>query len=165
MSRKVDSFRKFIPNPLNVHNFLVDIPGIGEYGLVVQSTSFPSERARTTQLFIAGERVTYPTVPDNSHSWAVTVPESDGGVTKQKFDALIDKYWDQKTGAITVNMASPFDQVIVYARDLNGNEVFKCTLVNCWLQGRDDVALDASNPENNWKWQYTFVFDYILDRD
>lgn len=165
MSRKVDTFRQFISNPQNTHNFFVDIPGIGEYGMVVQSTSFPSETARQTVLFVAGERVIYPTVPDNSHSWTVVVPEGDGGQTRAKFEALRKKYWDQKSGAITVNQGVPFDRVNVYARDLNGNVSFSVTLVNCWLAGRGDVQLDQSNPENNWKWNYAFVFDYILDSE
>lgn len=163
MSQKVATFRSFIANPLNTHNFFVDIPGIGEYGLVVQSTTFPTERARTTQLFIAGERVSYPTVPDNDHAWSVTVPESDSGETRRRFMALVRKYWDQETGALTVNQGNPFDRVIVYARDLNGNVVFSTTLVNAWLQGPANVDLNAQNVENNFKWQFTFVFDYLLD--
>lgn len=165
MSQKVAAFRSYISNPLNIHNFFVDIPGIGEYGLVVQATTFPGERARVTTLFVAGERVSYPTVPDNDHSWAVTVPESDSGETYKRFGALIRKYWDQETGALTINSENPFDRVIVYARDLNGNVVISRTLVNAWLQGPANVNLNAQNPEENFKWEFTFVFDYILDSD
>lgn len=164
MSRKVDAFRTQIANPQNIHNFELVIPGVDEYAITVQSTTYPSEKSRVTTLHIAGELVSYPTVPDNSHRWRITIPENDGGVAYKKLEGLRKKYWDQKTGGITANQLNPYDDIIVRARDLNGNINFEVTLKNAWCMGRDDVNLDQSTPEQNWKWQYEFCFDYILDK-
>ena len=106
MSRKVDTFRQQIANPQNIHNFLVDIPELGAYGITIQSTSYPSEMARVTTLYIAGEPISYPTVPENSHRWPIRIPENDSGTAYSLCEGLRKKWWDQKTGAITVDTAN-----------------------------------------------------------
>lgn len=165
MSRKVDRFRQFIANPLNIHNFECVIEGLDEYAIVVQSTAFPSERSRFVRLFIAGEPVDYPTVPENSHTWNVSLPESDTGEMRNRMEALRKKYWDQKTGAITVGLNNPYTTMTVRARDLNDNIVFSVSLKNAWVVGREDVNLNVSDPSQNWNWQYQIHFDYIEDSE
>lgn len=164
MSRKVEQFRTQIANPQNIHNFELVIPGIDEYAITVQSTSFPSEKTRKTTLAVAGETVSYPTVPNNSHSWQITIPENDDGKAYQLCEGLRQLYWNQSTGALTVTGTSPFNDIEVRARDLNENINFRTVLKNAWCLGRNDVSLDQSTPETNWKWQYEFCFDYLLDK-
>lgn len=163
MSRKVDTFRQQIANPQNIHNFLVDISELGAYGITIQSTSYPSEMARVTTLYIAGEPISYPTVPENSHRWPIRIPENDSGTAYSLCEGLRKKWWDQKTGAITVGLNNPYQDIVVYARDLNSNINFQVKLKNAWCMGRSDVQLDQSDPSQNWKWDYMFCFDYIED--
>lgn len=164
MSRKVDAFRTQIANPQNIHNFELVIDGLDEYAITVQSTTYPSEMSRVTTLSAAGELVTYPTVPDNSHRWYITIPENDDGIAYKKLEGLRAKYWNQQTGGITANQATPYQDIEVRARDLNGNLDFRVVLKNAWCMGRNDVNLDQSTPETNWKWTYQFAFDYLEDK-
>ena len=163
MSRKVDAFRQQIANPMNIHNFLVDIPELGEYAMTIQSTSYPSEQTRVTTLAVAGELVSYPTVPENSHSWSFMIPENDDGRAYNLCEGLRRKYWDQMSGAITTGVDTPYQDIVISARDLNGNIKFRVKLHNAWCLGRQDVNLDQNDPTQNWKWNYQFRFDYIED--
>lgn len=165
MSRRVEAFRQHIANPLNIVNFELVVPGLDDYAITVQSTSYPSESARVVTLYTRGEDVQYPTVPNNSHTWSISIPESDMGEARRRMEALRAKYWNQTTGAINVGLNNPFDTYIVRARDLNDNIVFSVQLVNAWVQGRGDVALSRQNPETNWAWEYQIRFDYIIEED
>lgn len=69
MSIKISTFTNVISNPMNTHNFALDIPGFEDYAITVQSTTFPSEQLRTTVLYMDGEEVRYPTIPQNSGTW------------------------------------------------------------------------------------------------
>lgn len=165
MSRRVEAFRQHIANPLNIVNFELVVPGLDDYAITVQSTSYPSESARVVTLYTRGEDVQYPTVPNNSHTWSISIPESDTGEARRRMEALRAKYWNQTTGTINVGLNNPFDIYIVRARDLNDNIVFSIQLVNAWVQGRGDVALSRQNPETNWAWEYQIRFDYIIEED
>ena len=83
MSRKVQQFANIITTPLNVHNFIVTIPGFVE-ATVVESTTFPSDTLREMKLWFQGEEVRYPTIAENSGKWAIKIPENDRGLIRSK---------------------------------------------------------------------------------
>lgn len=161
MSVKVQAFANIITNPLNIHNFLVKIDDV-DLDLIVQSTVFPSESLRTITLYVHGEPVRYPTLPENSGSWSVRVPENDNGIVKQTFEKLKSSMWNQKTGVFT---PKKWKNVQIFARDLADNIVFSVILHGVWLKGRNDVNLANDNPANNWNWDYQFVYNWIEDVD
>lgn len=161
MSQKVAKMRAAIANPLNTHNFLVNIPEFGEYNFLVQSAALPGVSARSTQLFIAGEPVAWPTVPEYGHVWSCKLPENDAGTMRKLIDQLWAKYWDEKTGKMLVNALNPFQTISVTMRDLNDNPVFSFYLRNAWLEGWDDISLDQSQPATSAVWSLKFHYDYF----
>lgn len=161
MSVKVAQFANIITQPLNIHNFIVDIPGV-DVSILVSSTNFPSERLREITLWFQGEKVIYPSLPENDNHWKVKLPESDNGVVRRTLDSLKAKRYNQKTGIMTPDT---WKTVTVSARDLEGNLVFQVLLHGAWLKGRDNVDLDNSDPSKNWNWDYEFVFQWIEDVD
>lgn len=162
MSLKVNTFASIITNPMNVHNFVVSIPGVTNGSIVVSSTTFPSEKLREIILHYQGEEIVYPTLPKNDHSWKVKVPESDSGIIKKEFDVLKKKSYNQKTGLFT---PTKWKDVPVVARDLAGNEVFKVILHGVWIVGRESVDLNNSDPTKNWEWDYEFRYQWLEDVD
>lgn len=160
MSLKVNQFVNVITNPLNIHNFVIDIPGADATNLVVQATAFPSEQLQEVTLHFQGEEIRYPTIPKNSHSWRIKVPENDDGKIKNELEKLKSAMWNQKTG---IFIPKTWKNIPVYARDLAGNIVFKVILHGAWLVGRSDVSLDNSNPNANWSWDYEFRYQWIED--
>lgn len=162
MSRKLNTFAAVITQPLNTHNFVVTIPGANTSEIVVSSTSFPSEKLRMVKLYYQGEEIRYPTIPENSGTWDITIPESDGGVIRRELENLKGSMYDQMSGIMD---SSKWKNITVTARDLNDQPVFQCVLHGAWISGRDDVSLDNSDPTQAWKWKYTFHFQYIEDID
>ena len=163
MSRQVDIFRQQIVQPLNIHNFLVDIPELGEYGLTIQSTQFPSERTRVVNLAVSGEQIQYPTVPETSHEWTFTIPENESGRAREILEGMRRRYWDQEAGTLNLSLNNPYERIRIYARDLNRRIVFSTQLHWAWVLGRQDVSLDQNAPTTPWNWQYAFRYDYLVD--
>lgn len=164
MSNKVQTFASIITQPLNIHNFLVKIPEV-DVSVVVESTTFPTEKLRIIELWAHGEKVRYPGIPENDGIWKIKIPESDTGVVREQLDALKSKIYDQKTGRITIASAtSVWKDVEVIARDLADNIVFSVTLHGVWLRGRDALNLSSTDPSASWKWDYEFVYQWIEDK-
>lgn len=162
MSLKVSTFANIITNPLNIHNFIVNIPGVTNGSIVVSSTSFPSEKLQKVILHYQGEEVRYPTIPKNSGEWKVKVPESDSGLIKRELDSLKTDSYSQKTGIFTPKL---WKDVEVISRDLENNVVFSVVLHGVWLVGRDDVSLDNSDATKNWEWEYEFCYQWLEDKN
>lgn len=162
MSLKIQQFTSVIANPMNVHNFQVHIPGFDDYSIIVQSTSFPQERMRQTNLYVAGEQIRYATVPQNGGTWNINVPEDDNGTISRIFQAKKAQLWDQETGMLAVS-AADWENIRVVARDLEGTPSFDVTLMGCWIVGANDVNLNAQDPTTNWRWDYQFVYQWIKD--
>lgn len=161
MSRKIETFKSFIANPLNTHNFLVQIPGFEERNIIVQSTTYPNEQLQTTSLYVAGEQIRYPTIAQVGGTWAVRVPENDYGATREFFDSLVAQMWDQKSGAF---YPDSWMDIAVYARDLVDTPVFGVLLHGSWIMGRSQaVQLAANAPTTNWQWDYQFTYNWIED--
>lgn len=162
MSRKIQTFSSIITQPMNVHNFHVSIPGFEDYALIVQSTTFPSEQMRMTNLYVQGEEVRYAVTPSNAGTWSVNVPETDSGLIRSTLDSLKSAMWDQKSGNLSVSAAQWFD-ITVTARDLNSEPSFQCILHGCWIVGRGDVNLSQQDPTANWRWDYQFRYNWLED--
>ena len=162
MSIKVSTFAQVITNPLNKHNFVVDIPGAETTSIVVQSTTFPSEQLQEVVLHYQGEEIVYPTIPKQDHSWKISVPENDSGSIKKELDSLKNIMYEQNTGIFTPGL---WKTVKVHARDLAGNIVFSVNLHGVWLKGRSSVDLSNSDATQNWEWDYEFVYQYITDNN
>lgn len=161
MSVKVATFANIITNPLNLHNFLVTIPGV-DLAIVVSSTNFPSEKLREIVLWYQGEKIIYPGLPESENKWKVKLPENDDGKVRRAFDSLKSTRYNQKTGIMVPKL---WKTVTVTARDLEGNEVFKVNLHGTWLKGRNPVDLANNDPSKSWEWEYEFVFQWIEDVD
>lgn len=160
MSIKVNTFKDIITQPLAPYKFLVEIPDFGDTAIVVQSTVFPSEQMRTTTLYIQGEPILYPTVPENSHLWPITVPDNESGDLFTFFENKKRRLWNQKIGALTPDL---WETVKVYARTLDDKNVLAAIMHGAWIVGRQDVQLSASDPTINWQWQYAFRFNWLED--
>lgn len=159
MSHKINTFVQYIATPANTHNFRVEIPELDSYSFVVQSTSMPSEQMRMTQLYVQGEVVRYPAVPQNAGNWGFNIPDSDDFEVARRLDEYRARFWDQQTGSLNAS-ATLWSAVNIYLRDLNSQERYQCTLHGCWLQGRGDVRLSQSTPETALTWDYTLVYQY-----
>lgn len=161
MSRKINAFHSVINNPLNMHNFEVQIPGFN-YAIVVQSTQFPSEKMRTVVLYTYGEEVRYPTLPQNDGNWPIQVPDSDTGVIRESLDSLKAEMYDQTSGLLT-----PPDMydIEVRARDLENTVIFKTIMHMAWIEGRDSVNLANNDPTKPWMWDYRFRYNWLEDKD
>lgn len=162
MSRKVNTFASIITQPLNVHNFYVDIPGVTTASIVVSAADFPSEKMRKMILHFQGEEIRYPTIPSNQGEWKIKVPENDKGEIRRQLDSLKSARWDQKSGILSPTKW--FDPIIT-ARDLQLNPVFSCIMHGAWLVGRDQLNLSNADPTKNWEWDYEFCYQWIEDID
>lgn len=161
MSLKANQFVKVIQQPLNTYNFVVDIPDIA-YGLLVSSTTFPSEKLQTVSLYFQGEEIAYPCLPKNGGSWKVSVPESDSGAVKKVFDTMKQSMFSQKTGFLTPKR---WKDITVTARDQSNNLVFSVILHGAYCVGREGQNLDNSQNTSAWKWEYEFHYTWIEDVD
>lgn len=160
MSQKVQTFASIITRPLNLHNFLVKIPKF-DYSIVIQSTTFPTEEFRMVKLYTQGEEVRYPTIPQNNGEWAIKVPENDDGKIWNQFRTMKNSVYDQVSGLMNPQAWFPIE---IYARDLANRPIFLSILHGCWIKGKNDVSLDASNPQNSWQWDFKFVYQWIEDK-
>ena len=159
MSRKVQRFTSYITTPLNVHNFVVNIPGFAN-SILVESTTFPSDTLREMKLWFQGEEIRYPTIAENTGKWEVKIPESDRGNIRSELQRFRNSIYDQRTGLV---IPSAWKSVTVTARDLQDREVLSVILHGCWLRGRSEVSLSNSDPTQHWKWDYQFTFQWIED--
>lgn len=160
MSRKIATFAQFITQPLNKHNFQVVIPGVPE-AIIVESTTFPTDKLREVVMWFQGEQVRYPGLPENGGAWKVTIPEGDNGQIRARFMALRNRLFNQATGTILPDII--WDTIQVHARDLSDNIVFSVNMHGCWLKGAEPQGLNASQPAESWKWDYEFVYQWIED--
>lgn len=162
MSNKVQTFASIITNPMNLHNFEVRIPGVDpNTTLIVESTTFPTQgKFREISLWFQGEKVTYPGLPENGGNWTIRIPESDTGVVAKEFHKLVTAMYNQKTGVMKPTV---WKDVEVYCKDLQGNITFSVILHGCWLAQKNQVNLNASTPDQSWKWDYVFVYQWIED--
>lgn len=161
MSNKVQVLANIVAQPLNTYNFRIDIPEIN-YSVLVESTTFPSQKLREVVLYFQGEAVKYPTLPDTPSPWQVTLPESDKGVVRNDFESLISSYYDQRTGLMKYKKWS---NITVTACDMADNVVFVCVLHGAWCAGRESVNLSAQSVGDAWKWNYEFHYQWIEDLD
>lgn len=160
MSLKANKFATTITNPMNIYNFQINIPGVTEeIALCVQSTSFPSRgKTRNVDLYVQGEKVTYPTLPENGGTWSFKIPDSDSGIVRQTLKALFDEQYNEKEGTFHPHIWKDID---VFALDQPGNTCHHVILHGAWIQSLDNVNLDASNPGTAWQDNYTFVYNYV----
>ena len=101
MSIKVNVFRGMLGNPLNTHNFLVNIPRLADVQVMVNATSFPTEQLQQYVSNFQGEVVRFPSIPTNSGAWSCTLPE---GEYAKVYKAITREYalnYQQDTGAMT----------------------------------------------------------------
>lgn len=160
MSLKAATFATTITNPMNTYNFQIVIPGVADnITLCVQSTSFPARgKTRNVDLYVQGEKVSYPTLPENGGTWSFKIPDSDSGITRQTFKALLDEQYNEVTGEFFPHKWKNID---VFALDQPGNSVHHVILHGAWIQGQDNINLDASNPGTAWQDTYTFYYNYV----
>jgi hypothetical protein len=164
MSNKVQTFASIISNPMNLHNFEVQIPGVdSNVTLIVESTTFPAQgKFREISLWFQGEKITYAGLPENGGSWTVRIPESDTGKVAKELHKLIKQFYDQKTG---VMLPGTWKDITILSKDLSGKIVFKVVLHGAWLAQKNQVNLSSSTPDQAWKWDYVFVYQWVEDVD
>lgn len=161
MSRKVQQFANVITQPLNIYNFAIEIPSI-QFSNIVQSTTFPSEKLRIMTLYTHGEKVQYPSIPENGGQWTIKIPENDSGLIRREFEALKSRCWNQMTGLLT---PPKWFNISVSSRDLADNLVFSAVLHGCWIMGRNDVSLSNQDVSTSWAWDYVFMYQWLEDKD
>jgi len=168
MSIKARKFESMLGNPLNIHNFIVNIPPMKDVDLLVSATTFPTERLQEYVMFFQGERVKFPSVPINDGTWTCTMPEGEYAQIIKSFNSLMHKSYNQQTGQLTFwSIRDKFD-IDVFARGIRGDvggsdRVFGVTMHGCWLQGKAPVTLNNQSVSTPWEWQVTFSFDAVED--
>ena len=160
MSVKINAYIEKLGNPLTRHNFVVRSPLLGGIEMLVASTTFPTEQMRDVTLYYLGERIKWPTIPENSGVWTVNVPEGEDGQVYVALGKQKGLIWNQKMGVLIPGVKS---QIEVVARTVNDAEVFKVILHGGYIKGPSDVDLDNSDPTQAWRWNFTFSYDWIED--
>lgn len=162
MSIKAQTFARIITNPMNLHKFRIDVPDI-DYTVIIESSTFPAQGAyREIDLWIQGEKVAYPGLPENGGQWGFKIPEADSGIIKKEFDKKFAAFYNQKTGLFTPHK---WDDIVVTCLDLSDKDVFSVVLHGAWILKRGDLSLDASRAEAAAKWDYTFVYNWLEDNE
>lgn len=170
MSIKGKTFQAQLGNPLNTHNFLVRIADpaglLSSIQMMVSSTTFPSERLQQYVLYFQGEPIRFPSIPTNSGSWKVTMPEGEFAKMQIALESHMKLSYDQKTGKLTHwSLRDKYD-IEILARglrgDVDGSDVlFGVKLIGCWMTGKDDVSLSNQAATTHWEWGVEFSFDSI----
>lgn len=172
MSHKVQTFTSIITTPANTHNFTISFEQAGPLmpqsllqefnglSLIVQSTSMPSDQMRSTMLYVDGEEIRYPAVPQNGGTWGFNIPEGESGMVGSLLGRIRRHLWDEKTGAMSASALQWFN-VKVTSNDLNSHAAFSTLLHGCWIVGRQDVNMAQNAPETNWKWDYQVRYQWL----
>lgn len=172
MSNKIQTFTSIITTPQNTHNFTITFEQSGPLmsqslldefnavSLIVQSASMPSDQMRSTMLYVDGEEIRYPAVPQNSGTWGFNVPEAESGLIGSLLQRLRRELWNEKTGAMSASALQWFN-IKVTANDLNSQANFSTLLHGAWIVGRNDVQLAQNAPETNWKWDYQVRYQWL----
>lgn len=160
MSLKAQTFKTVVTTPLLTFNYLVEIPGMGEDSIAIQTTSLPAESQRYARLFVGGEPVDYSTIPETSHTWSFTVPDDESARIYSFFKSKSSIAWNQRAG---VQRTSPGETIKVYLRTLTNENVLQVTLHDCWIVGRQEVQLNQSDPTAVLMWTYTFHYGWLED--
>lgn len=165
MSRKIDVFRAALGNPLTRHNFIITIPhlentALSNVQILVQSTSLPSERLRDIILYYLGERIKYPTIPENSGEWSCNIPDNELGLAFETVMKEKGLYWKQKAGIL---LPGERENVKVTMRTVNDSPVFEVIMHNAYCKGRGDESLNNNDPTAVLSYNITWAYDWIED--
>jgi hypothetical protein len=168
MSLKVNVFRSLLGNPLNTHNFLVQIPRLQDVQMLVTSTSFPTESLRQYVLQFQGEDVRFPSIPSNNGSWSCTLPE---GEYAKVYKAIVREHalnYQQDTGSLTTWSVDDLFDIVVVPRGLragltlNDKDVpFSAVLHDCYMSGVGEVQLSSAGATSAWNWTLNFAYTWI----
>lgn len=168
MSRKIDTFREALGNPLTIHNFVVRLAAVTNMHenveVIVQSTQLPSDQLQTIMLHYLGENVRYPTMPNNGGEWSVAIPDNEQGIAFTNILKARNLWFQEITGVI-VNQITTGLNIEVVMRTVNDSEVYKVILHNCYCIGRSTQNLDAGQPTASLIFNATFVYDWIEDNN
>lgn len=166
MSQKITKFTEIISNPLTTHNFVVQIPGWEEDGgkveTIVSATTFPTERMRSVILYYMGERIKYPTIPENSGEWSCTIPDSEAAITFKKTIQEKGLLWNQVGGVLLPGIKKT---IRIAIRTVNDQEVVAVKLHGAYIVGRGDVNLSNTDPTAALMWNVAFSFDWVEDEE
>lgn len=166
MSRKIDTFRQALGNPLTIHNFVVRLAAVSDMEenveVIVQSTQLPSDQLQTIMLHYLGENVRFPTLPNNGGEWSVAIPDNEDGIAFVNTMKARKMWFEQVTGVVVSQNATGLN-IEVVLRTVNDSEVFKVILHNCYCIGRSSQNLDASQPTAPLIFNATFVYDWLED--
>lgn len=162
MAHKVQVLTGIIANPMNVYNFEVQIPGVNNgLPLIIESTTFPAQgKFREISLWYQGMQVRYPGLPENGGAWTFKIPEADNGIVGNTFQEIFNSMYDQKSGVLKPNT---WKDISVFSKDQAGNIVFHVVLHGAWISQRNPVNLAQSSVSDAWKWDYTFIYQWIED--
>lgn len=170
MSLKAQTLITNLGNPLNTHNFVVYISNKDFEGvqILVSSTTFVTEVLQEYLLYFQGEKVRFPSIPDNGGEWTCQIPEGELAKFRSAYIKHYSKNFNQTTGAMTHWSITDKFTIDVYARSLRGDvdgsdKLFGVKLHGCYMKGASPVNLNNSNPTQNWVWDVRFTYDYIED--
>lgn len=172
MSIKGKTFQSYLGNPLNLHNFIVEIAdpakNLSAIQIMCSAATFPSERLQDFTMYFQGERVKFPSIPTNTGTWTASFPEGELAKLAIAFKSNMDLNYNQQTGKMTHWAIRDKFDIIVKARGLRGDVagsdvVFQTKLIGCYMSGKEDVSLSNENATANWVWQVQFSFDSIED--
>lgn len=161
MSRSVDTFKSNFGRPVPISHFRVSIPGIDKCTeMMVQSTSFPTEKMRVIAMHYWGETQLYPAIPDSSHRWKCTIPENEQGRTFRDICKQQRLWYEPITGLMLIPN-SIGQNITISLLDYNHKEITKAILVNSFIIGTDDVNLNAQSSTTALTYNVEFAYDWI----
>lgn len=162
MSHKVSLFATTVFMPLTTATFLVNIRGLLTGDFTAQTASFPGLKTQETSLFYRGREISIPIRADyGPGEWTVVLPDNVLGVNGF---AMQENVLNQLNPSIVGSRSSLYDVYDIEVTPLFGNIpviLQKAVLKGCYVKKIDDVALDASNPANPWRWQVTFKYNAV----
>jgi hypothetical protein len=172
MSIKSTLFAKNLGNPLNTHNFIVQIPLLRKadtimgVDMLVTATSFPSEKMQEYVMYYQGERVKFPSIPTNDGVWSCTIPEGEMAKCYAATQYAMNQNYNQISGIQTFWGATDKRKITIFARGLRSGSqdvpgIFGVELHGAYILERNQVSLSSGSVTQAWEWTVTFAYDWI----
>lgn len=173
MSLPLNHFAQHISVPMNTFKYFVHIvnrydPMSGAFAFLAHSTRFPTVKLANFTLAFQGEKIQYPSIIEDQHSWNFSIAEDESGLVSRNLDRLSGRgSYDEFLGIFKLGTGTHrfFDVEIIPLTLQNAPAGFKVTLQNAWLSGKDDVQLSGDNNSSNWDWTYNFIYNGIIETE
>lgn len=167
MSRKVDTFRVAVPEPLTMIDCTLFVPSLFTTPVMVQGFTFPTETLNSVKVPIRGQWVELPAKFTQTGTWTFDMPDNtfalyrrlllDAMYSKNLFSAylFLGNVLDViNTNNLTASLISTLGSAAAVAAS---SQVLK----GCWIKDIASVEFNAANPTEPVKWRVSVVYNCI----